>query len=145
MKITRKQRFRGFTLIELLVVILILAVLAALIVPRLITRAGEAKRAKAASDIKVLESALSSFRLDTDRYPTQEEGLQALVTEPNDVKHWQGPYIEKGLPPDPWGNAYIYEYQDDSHVTVISYGKDGVQGGDGENADVNTSDEGSGS
>ncbi|MBV6458133.1 MAG: Type II secretion system protein G [Fimbriimonadaceae bacterium] len=134
-----KGRRRAFTLIELLVVILILAVLAALIVPRVITRASDAKRAKAASDIAVLGSALNQFRLDCDRYPTTEEGLEALRSQPGDVQGWRGPYLERSLPPDPWGSAYVYESPgpdgDDSYY-LVSYGKDGQPGGEGEAMDV---------
>jgi len=138
-KFSKTGRRRAFTLIELLVVILILAVLAALIVPRVITRASDAKRAKAASDIAVLGSSLNQFRLDCDRYPTTEEGLDALRVQPGDVQGWRGPYLERALPPDPWGNAYIYESPgpdgDDSYY-LVSYGKDGAPGGEGEAMDV---------
>ncbi|MBX7134915.1 MAG: type II secretion system major pseudopilin GspG [Fimbriimonadaceae bacterium] len=133
------QRSRGFTLIELLVVILILAILAALIVPRVINRTGDAKRAKAASDIAVLTSALNQFRLDCDRFPSTEEGLDALRVQPGDVRGWRGPYLERALPPDPWGNAYVYEYPgaggDDTFV-IVSYGADGAPGGEGDSADI---------
>lgn len=132
------RRRSAFTLIELLVVILILAILAALIVPRVVGRTSDAKRAKAASDIASLGKALSQFRLDCDRYPTTEEGLDALRTQPGEVRGWRGPYIEKAIPPDPWGNPYIYEYPgstDDSYF-LISYGADGAPGGEGDNADV---------
>lgn len=133
------RRRRAFTLIELLVVILILAILAALIVPRVISRTSDAKRAKAASDIAVLTSALSQFRLDCDRFPTTEEGLEALRIQPAEVNGWRGPYIEKPIPPDPWGNAYVYEYPgaggDDTFI-IASYGADGAPGGEGDAADV---------
>lgn len=139
LNIRRNGQRRAFTLIELLVVILILAVLAALIVPRVITRASDAKRAKAASDIAVLGSALNQFRLDCDRFPSTEEGLDALRSQPGDVQGWRGPYLERALPPDPWGNAYVYESPgpdgDDSYY-LISYGKDGAPGGEGEASDV---------
>jgi general secretion pathway protein G len=141
MKIQMKSNTRkGFTLIELLVVILILAILAALIVPRLISRADDAKRAKAMTDIKELTNALESFRLDTDRYPDTEEGLQALRVRPSDVNVWNGPYISR-LPPDPWGHDYVYEQLDDQEVLVMSYGADGTEGGDGNNADITNLDE----
>jgi general secretion pathway protein G len=126
---------KGFTLIELLVVILILAILAALIVPRVIGRTTDAKRAKAASDIKTLKTALNNFRLDCDRYPETEEGLAALTTAPADTNGWRGPYIER-ISPDPWQNEYIYELVGDDQVSIISYGKDGTLGGEGESADV---------
>jgi general secretion pathway protein G len=130
-------RKRGFTLIELLVVILILAILAALIVPRVVGRTSDAKRAKAASDIAALSNAVDTFRLDVDRYPTNEEGLSALITQPADANGWKR-YI-KSLPTDPWGNEYVYEFPgpdgEDTFV-IYSYGADGAPGGEGEAEDV---------
>lgn len=133
------SRRRAFTLIELLVVILILAILAALIVPRVISRTSDAKRAKAASDIAALTTALSQFRLDCDRFPTSEEGLDALRTQPGEVRGWKGPYLERPLPPDPWGNPYVYEYPGaggDDTFLLISTGSDGSPGGEGDAADI---------
>jgi general secretion pathway protein G len=134
----KQKTRRGFTLIELLVVILILAILAAIIVPRVVNRAGDAKRAKAVTDIANLSAALQTYRLDNDSYPTTEEGLQALRQAPSGAQNWRGPYIEK-LSPDPWGYSYIYEYPgpdgEDSFL-IMSYGKDGQPEGEGENADV---------
>lgn len=130
---------RGFTLIELLVVILILAILAALIVPRVVNRTGDAKLAKARSDIAALTTALNNFRLDCDRYPSTEEGLDALRNQPGEVRGWRGPYLEKALPTDPWQNAYVYEYpgaRGDDSYTLFSYGADGAPGGEGEAADI---------
>jgi general secretion pathway protein G len=141
MKNLTLKRIRAFTLIELLVVILILAVLAALVVPRLLGRTDDAKRAKAAADIKSLETQLNAFRLDCDRYPTTEEGLDALMVEPSDVRNWKGPYIERGIPLDPWQNPYVYENLGNDQFTLISYGADGAPGGEGKDADIN-SDEG---
>lgn len=141
MNIQLKSKSRkGFTLIELLVVILILAILAALIVPKLINRADDAKRAKAMTDIKELSNALERFRLDTDRYPDTEEGFEPLLARPSDVTVWNGPYIPR-LPPDPWQHDYVYEKLDDSTVLVMSYGADGAEGGDGNNADISNLDE----
>lgn len=135
----RNPNRRGFTLIELLVVILILAILAALIVPRVVNRTGDAKRAKAATDIATLTAALSQFRLDCDRHPSTEEGLDALRNQPADVQNWRGPYIQKALPPDPWGQPYVYEYPGvggDDTFTLISYGADMAPGGEGDAADI---------
>lgn len=133
------RRRSAFTLIELLVVILILAILAALILPRVYGRVGDAKRAKAASDIAALSNALNNFRLDCDRFPTADEGLEALRQAPGDLRGWRGPYIEKPIPPDPWGNEYVYDYPgstgDDSFF-LISYGSDGAPGGEGDASDV---------
>lgn len=124
---------------ELLVVILILAILAAMIVPRVFGRSGDAKRAKAASDIAQLSSQLQAFRVDTDRFPSTEEGLDALRTPPSDIRNWRGPYVTKAIPTDPWGNAYFYEYPgaggEDTFV-LKSYGSDGAPGGENEAEDI---------
>lgn len=139
MQLNPKTKRRGFTLIELMVVILILAILAALIVPKVVGRSGEAKRAKAAADISTLSSLLQQFKLDTDVFPTTEEGLSALRTEPADVQNWRGPYTTKPIPTDPWGSEYVYEYPgpngDDSYV-LMSYGSDGAPGGEGDAMDI---------
>ncbi|MBX3117536.1 MAG: type II secretion system major pseudopilin GspG [Fimbriimonadaceae bacterium] len=131
---------KAFTLIELLVVILILAILAAMIVPRIINKAGDAKRAKAASDIAALRTALTNFKLDTGTYPTTEEGLLALEQDPGNVNNWKGPYTEKAIPPDPWFNEYIYT-SDGETITLTSYGSDGQPGGEGEAADIDPVDQ----
>ena len=132
---------RGFTLIELLVVILILSILAALIVPRLVSRTSDAKKASAASDISTLSSLLQQYRLDNDGYPTTEEGLEALATKPSSARNWKGPYTTKAIPNDPWGNAYVYQAPgpDGQDFLITSYGADGQPGGDGDAADI-TSD-----
>ena len=136
----RRRKFVGFTLIELMVVILILAILAALVVPRVIGKADQAKVSKAQADLATLSSALQEFRVNCDRYPTTEEGLQALRTAPSDVSSkWKGPYIDKDIPNDPWEHPYHYAYPGqggkDSYE-LLSYGGDGQQGGDGLNADI---------
>jgi general secretion pathway protein G len=137
---SQTRRIRAFTLIELLVVILILAILASLIVPRVIGRTGDAKIAKAESDIAALMGALQTYRLDTDRYPTTEEGLQALRVPPADVRNWKGPYLQKAIPNDPWGNPYEYTYPGltGDQPTVRSLGADGAEGGEGENTDISS-------
>lgn len=135
----KSRKRHGFTFIELLVAILILAILAALIVPRVITRASDAKRAKAASDIATLSSLLQQFRLDTDRFPTTEEGLDALRTPPADVSNWRGPYTTRPIPTDPWQHPYVYAWpgvDGDESFALLSYGSDGQQGGEGDAADI---------
>ena len=129
---------KAFTLIELMVVILILAILAALIVPRVIGRQDDAKRGKAAADIATLRNSLQAFRLDCDRYPSTDEGLEALRTAPADVNNWKGPYLDTPVRPDPWGNPYIYEYPgaNENEFILKSYGADGAEGGEGNNADI---------
>ena len=136
----RRNRRFGFTLIELLVVILILAILAALIVPRVVGKTGDAKVAAAKSDIATLQGALQTFRLDNDRYPTTEEGLPALTTQPaSGAPNWKGPYLTKAVGLDPWQHDYVYQCPgangSDSY-TVESYGSDGAPGGEGEAADI---------
>lgn len=136
---TKRIRNRhGFTLIELLVVILILAILAALVVPNLVNRTGDAKIAKARADIATMSSLLQQYRIDNDRFPTTEQGLQALRTQPSDAPNWRGPYSSKELPPDAWGNEYVYESPgpNGEDFIIISYGADGAPGGTGDAADI---------
>ena len=139
---TLSRQKRGFTLIEMLVVILILAILAALIIPRLIGRTSDAKIAKAKSDIATVSGLLQQYRLDTDKYPTTEEGLTALRVRPSSAKNWKGPYTTKDIPMDPWGNPYVYQSPgpDGQDFLVVCYGADGAPGGDGDAADI-TSDQ----
>jgi len=140
----KKTDCRGFTLIELMVVIVILGILAGLIIPRIMGRPEEAKRLKAQIQIESLETALKLYRLDNGMYPDTEQGLQALIQEPETgtlPKNWRkGGYLEKGrLPKDPWGNDFVYlspgvhdEYD------IMSYGSDGVPGGEDKNKDINS-------
>ncbi|MBS1724084.1 MAG: type II secretion system major pseudopilin GspG [Armatimonadetes bacterium] len=130
---------RGFTLIELMVVILILAILAALVIPKVVGRTSDAKITKAQSDIATLSQLVQQFRLDTGRYPTTEEGLQALRVPPADSTGWKGPYTTKDIPNDPWGNPYIYEYPGgtgNESYFLGSYGRDGQPGGDADTEDA---------
>jgi general secretion pathway protein G len=137
MKTKQAMRKRAFTLIELLVVILILAILAALIVPRVVGRTDDAKIGAAKSDIKTLSGELDKFRLDTGRYPTTEEGLEALRTAPSDADGWKGPYLTKPVPLDPWQNPYEYETPGtDSDYSLMSLGADKAPGGEGPAQDI---------
>ncbi|MDQ2798605.1 MAG: type II secretion system major pseudopilin GspG [Armatimonadota bacterium] len=133
---------RAFTLIEMLVVILILAILAALIIPRLVGRTSDAKIAKAKSDIATLSSLLQQYRLDSDRYPTTEEGLNALRVRPSSARGWKGPYTTKDISLDPWNNPYVYQSPgpDGQDFLITCYGSDGAPGGEGDAADI-TSDQ----
>lgn len=132
----RKQRAsRGFTLIELLVVLAILTLLAGLVGPRVLNQLGGAKSKTAGVQIADLEKSLDLFKLDVGRFPTSEEGLDALVTKPASVSGWNGPYLKGGVPNDPWGKPYKYSLAGGA-VEIISFGADGAAGGEGENADV---------
>jgi len=127
----------------MLVVILILSLLAALIIPKLIGHVDDAKVATAKSDIATLKSALQNYRLDNDKYPTTEEGLQALVVAPSDAPHWKGPYLDKsGVPNDPWGNPFTYQAPgpNGQDFLITSYGADGAPGGTGNDADITSDD-----
>ncbi len=121
-----------------MVVILILAILAALIVPNVLGRTGQAKVSKAQADLSVLSSAIDQFRLDCDRYPTTQEGLGALNTQPSGVNGWRGPYLKQQVVNDPWGNPYIYEAPgpNGGGYQVESYGSDGAPGGTNDATDL---------
>jgi len=133
----------GFTLIELMVVILIIGLLATIVVQNLRSATDKAKRVKAQADISQIKSALDRYYLDAGSYPTSDQGLPALTAAPtsgNDPKDWGGPYIER-MPLDPWGRAYFYQ-SDGNEYLLKSYGADGVEGGEGKNADIDGSSTG---
>ena len=130
-----RRRTRGFTLIELLVVLVILTLLAGLVGPRVLNQLGGAKSKTASVQMADLAKALDLFKLDIGRYPTNDEGLQALMAAPPSVLGWNGPYLRGTLPRDPWGNPYQYRVQGGS-FELISLGADGQPGGEGENADI---------
>lgn len=133
----RHRRPRGFTLLELLVVMVIIGLLAAYVGPRYFAQLGKSEQSAAKAQIEALAKALDTYRLDTGYYPNADKGLNALVVKPNDEPKWQGPYLQKAVPNDPWGRAYIYRVPGtNGDFDLLSYGKDGRPGGEADNADV---------
>lgn len=132
----------GFTLVELLVVMVIIGLLAALVVPRFVRQEEKAKIKAARAQIELLGTALDTLRLDVGRYPTTQEGLEALRRQPSGVSKWDGPYLKKEVPADPWGKPYIYKSPGDhGSYDLLSYGADGAPGGEGDNRDVTSWEE----
>jgi general secretion pathway protein G len=129
---------RGFTLLELLVVMVIIGLLAGFVAPRYFAQVGRSQVKVAKAQIDALDKALDQFRLDVGRYPSSEEGLQALVAQPSGEEKWAGPYLKKGVPMDPWGRPYVYQTPGThgGDFDLLSYGKDGRPGGTGEDADL---------
>lgn len=129
---------RGFTLIEIMVVVVIIGILAGIVVPRIMDRPAEARITKARQDIRTLESQLNLYRLDNFRYPTTDQGLEALVEEPTSSprpENWR-PYMDR-IPKDPWGNDYRYlQPGEHGEIDIYSLGADGREGGEGDNADI---------
>ena len=138
----KPDREAGYTLTELLVVLVIIALLTGLVAPRLIGRVGGAKSTTARTQIENLISALEIYRLDMGDYPTEEQGLKVLIDPPENTENWQGPYMRRGkIPLDPWGKAFVYKISDNSEfITILSLGKDGKEGGEGENEDISSQD-----
>jgi general secretion pathway protein G len=134
---TSLRRFAGFTLLELLVVIVIIGLLAGYVAPRYFSQVGKSEVQVARAQIESLEKALDQYRLDNRSYPSAEQGLEALVNRPANAPNWGGPYLKKAVPSDPWGRAYVYRVPGQrSDIEVVSLGRDGKAGGNGEDADI---------
>ena len=128
---------RGFTLLELLVVIVIIGLLAAYVGPKYFAQLGKSEITVTKAQIEAFEKALDTYRLDVGRYPASEEGLAALVVKPASALKWNGPYLKKDAPPDPWGHVYLYKSPGGKgDYEILSYGKDGQPGGTGEDTDI---------
>jgi general secretion pathway protein G len=136
----RGVRTAGFTLLELLVVIVIIGLLAAYVGPKYFSQLGKSEVTVARAQIEAFEKSLDTFRLDVGRYPTTEEGLNALMAAPPTAAvKWNGPYLKKGVPADPWGHAYKYRAPGTkAEYEIVSLGKDGQPGGAGEAADISS-------
>jgi len=128
---------RGFTLLELLVVMVIIGLLVGYVAPMYFKQVGKSEVKVARAQIEAFGKALDQYRLDSGHYPTTEQGLQALITKPADETRWDGPYLKKGVPLDPWGTPYTYKRPGTKgEYDIVSLGKDGAPGGTGEDADI---------
>lgn len=139
---TRRDATAGFTLIEIMVVMAIIAMLAAMVGPQLIRRQATAQKQATRAQIEMFGTALDMFRLDVGRYPTSQEGLQALRQPVGGTARWDGPYLKKDVPNDPWDQPYVYRSpgQSGRPYDLLSYGEDGSPGGDGDGADITSWD-----
>lgn len=137
MKNMRKNN-SGFTLLELLIVVVIIGLLAGIVGPKLFKNINKSELTTAKAQVDTFVKALDNFRIDTGRYPTAEEGLSALLNAPNNLQGWNGPYLKKNVPTDPWGSQYQYatpgQHNDD--YDVFSFGKDKKLGGENDNTDI---------
>jgi general secretion pathway protein G len=130
-------RQSGFTLLELLVVMVIIGLLAGYVGPKYFSQIGKSEIKATRAQIDGLEKALDQYRLDTGHYPSNEQGLAVLVTRPANEPRWDGPYLKKSVPLDPWGNPYVYRMPGEhGDLDLLSYGKDGQPGGEGDAADI---------
>ena len=131
------RRKAGFTLLELLVVMVIIGLLAGYVGPKYFAQIGKSEVKVARAQIDALEKALDQYRLDTGHYPPQDQALAALNVKPPNETKWDGPYLKKSVPLDPWGNAFVYKIPGEhGEFDLLSYGKDGQAGGTGEAADI---------
>jgi general secretion pathway protein G len=128
---------RGFTLLELLVVMVIIGLLVGYVGPMYFKQIGKSEIKTARAQLDSFGKALDQYRLDTGHFPTTENGLAALIDKPANEKKWDGPYLKKNVPPDPWGNPYLYQRPGEhGEYDIVSLGKDGQPGGAGEDADI---------
>jgi general secretion pathway protein G len=133
----KKRNQKGFTLIELLIVMVILGLLAALVGPRMFGKVGKSKQKAAQAQISLFGAALDTYRLDVGAYPTTDMGLEALRVAPDGLERWDGPYLPKEVPADPWGNPYVYSSPgENGDYDLVSLGADGSLGGEGEDSDI---------
>jgi general secretion pathway protein G len=134
----RRKNQAGVTLIEMLVVVTIIALFAALVVPRMLGKSDAARRTATHAQINGFMTALGAYKLDTGAFPTTEQGLQALRVKPEGAQQWSGPYLPQDIPTDPWGHPYLYKYPGEhgDEPDVVSLGGDGQPGGEGNNADI---------
>jgi len=131
-----KNKDSGFTLIEMLVVLVIITLLATLVGPKLFSKIGSSQVKVAGAQIELISSALDTYRLDVGRYPSTEQGLAALRKAPSGVKHWDGPYLSKAIPNDPWENPYHYKVPGkENPYALYTLGRDRVEGGESEDLD----------
>ena len=128
----------GVTLIELLVVVTIIALFAALVGPRLFRQVGRSRVTATRAQINSFQTALGAYKLDTGKFPTTEQGLQALRVQPEGVTRWDGAYLPQDIPADPWGNPYVYKFPGEhgDEPDIVSLGADGKPGGEGDDADI---------
>ena len=135
-----KNKCKGFTFVEILVVVLIISMLAVFVAPKMFRGLGEAKTKIAKAKMANIENAIGRYYIDCGLYPTDSDGLEVLITPPGDVEEkWRGPYLKRSELLDPWDNPYVYIEEGEinpGHFDLISYGADGVEGGEGENEDV---------
>ena len=133
----RPARLRGFTLLELLVVMVIIGLLAGYVGPKFFGQIGKSEVKAARAQIDALQKSLDQYRLDVGHYPSTDQGLAVLVAKPADEPKWAGPYLSKSVPKDPWGNDYQYRSPGEhGEYDLLSFGKDGRPGGEGEDADL---------
>lgn len=133
----KRNKAHGFTLLELLVVMVIIGLLVGFVGPKLFSQIGKSEKKAAKAQIVALGKALDTYRLDTGHYPNTEQGLNALTARPANEAKWDGPYLEKAVPPDPWGRPYIYKLPGEhGDYDLLSLGKDGQPGGSGDGEDI---------